>query len=461
VDFKTLGRYTLLEKISSGGMGDVYLAVSPGAQGLFKFVALKKVHSEFMHKPETKRFFETEGKIGLHLSHSNLVQMYEASAVGNEFFFVMEYIDGITIGSLIKKLSESRKTLPPHLLFYVLTEFANALAYIHAYTNPAFRIDNGIIHQDISANNVMVDFNGRVKIIDFGIAKPQSLEEKSSLIVGKLGYMSPEQATRAPVSHRSDIYAFGVTMWELICGVRLFAGSDTQAINKKKMMGRVPPLNVHNQSIPKSLQAVVTRCLKIHPEDRYESMKEVLQDLYLIMETEKIHFQNGEMAAFLEEEFRFEKQTNSQKLRQYSQDILSAKLKIKEKTKITAEDPDLAPVFTEIVATVPGGVIQQKKFILVHEQSCALSHFSVVSRDELLIEGSLPQKYWGKRCQLLYKKTASAKAKSYWIFVSADGKRLQRRYIEGSSLAAKAEHTVTQAQASAEGSKTIALALVV
>jgi serine/threonine protein kinase len=422
-----LGRYTLLEKISSGGMGDVYLAVSPGASGLFKFVALKKVHDEFMSKPETRRFFENEGKIGLHLSHSNLVQMYEASSVGKDFFFVMEYINGITLGTLLKKLHESRQTLPVNLLFNILIEFANALAYIHSYTNPAFNIHAGIIHQDISANNVMVDFNGRVKIIDFGIAKPQSYEEKSSLIVGKLGYMSPEQLTRQQVTHRSDIYSFGVTMWELVSGVRLFAGAETEVINKKKMKGQVPPLSQHNPDVPQGLQAIVSRCLKLNPADRYDSMTEVIRDLYEVMNREGISYQGTPLADYLEKEFRFEKQTNAHKLRQYSQDIMSSKLKIDAAATDAAVEEktqESGPAFTEIISASPAGKITQRKFTLVFEKACVFAHVGIFSREEVLVEGMIPKNFWGQRCMMLFQKTKDSLAQSYWVYVSSDGKRL-------------------------------------
>ncbi|RYZ78767.1 MAG: serine/threonine protein kinase, partial [Proteobacteria bacterium] len=216
------GKYLLLEKLASGGMAEVYLAKSVGAVGVNKFVAVKRILPQYSQSREYIDMFKEEAKIAVNLNHGNVVSIYDFGVEHEQFYLVMEYVEGRNLRQIINEMKKSNVQFSTDQIVFIMKEVAAGLDHAHRCIDGSTGRPLNITHRDMSPQNIMVSFEGETKIIDFGIAKAETQVEatKAGTLKGKFGYMSPEQADGMPIDLRTDIFSLGIVLWELLANDR-------------------------------------------------------------------------------------------------------------------------------------------------------------------------------------------------------------------------------------------------
>ena len=271
------GKYSLVRKIGTGGMAEVFLARTTVAQGLAKTLVIKKIHPAYARSRQFVSMFVDEAKIALGLNHPNIVQVFDFGSVGDTYFLAMENVEGLDLLRLLQDCARDRRRIPYGLSAYVVQQVAKGLDYAHRKSDE-FGEPLGIVHRDISPQNVLVSWDGAVKIVDFGIARARHVHEEEGVIKGKFAYMSPEQARGEPVDCRSDVFSAGIVLYELACGRPLFPGRGKEALEQVKA-GAIPPPREHAPELPESLERVILRALAFHRDDRYQTARDLQTDL--------------------------------------------------------------------------------------------------------------------------------------------------------------------------------------
>jgi serine/threonine protein kinase len=276
------GRYYLLERIGKGGMAEVFRAVTQGAEGFRRTFVVKRIVHEKASSPSFIRMFCDEARISALLHHPNVVQVYDFGHVNGSYFLAMEYLAGRDLSSVNRVLRASNLAVPPSLAAFIAQQVALGLHYAHALHDSSGR-SLGIVHRDVTPSNIMLLHAGGVKILDFGIAKASSLaeagESERGIVKGKFAYLSPEQGRGDPIDGRSDLFALGVTLWEMLTGKRLFSGaSDFETL--RNVLGRpVAPPSIVRAGVPAELDRVVMRALERDRDRRYATGEEIANDL--------------------------------------------------------------------------------------------------------------------------------------------------------------------------------------
>jgi serine/threonine protein kinase len=273
------GRYLLLKRLSRGGMGEIFLAKLGEIQGFEKLVIIKKILPNLGADQEFIKRFIDEAQVAIKLNHANIAPVFEVGKVDGEYFLAIEYIEGRDLRRLVARLREEKTRLPPDLCLYITRELANGLAYAHRRTDEK-GLPLALVHCDISPPNVMVSFEGEVKIIDFGIAKSaiRIAGTNPNMGFGKFGYMAPEQLIRGGVvDRRTDVYAAGVVLYELLTGERLFTfpeGGDYRAIARMVTQGKITPPSVRDPRLDPDFDTIVMRALGTRQDARYQTAEE-------------------------------------------------------------------------------------------------------------------------------------------------------------------------------------------
>ena len=273
-------RYRVVEKLESGGMAEVFRAESEGLQGFRKQVAIKRVLPHLSSKKKFISMFLDEARLSAQLTHSNCVQVFDIGVGDNAFFIVMEFVDGANLKAISEHIKKAGRDFPVEAAVYLSLELCKGLAYAHELTD-----SNGvplhIVHRDMSPPNVLITKNGEVKIVDFGLAKANSQLEKSEpgIIKGKFSYLSPEAAMGQEVDARTDIFAVGIILWELLSGQRLFLGDTDFQTVKKVQAAAVPAVSQINKKVPQDLERIIARSLARDPTQRYTTARALGQDL--------------------------------------------------------------------------------------------------------------------------------------------------------------------------------------
>jgi serine/threonine-protein kinase len=273
-------RYKVLEKIASGGMAEVFRAESAGLEGFKKIVAIKRVLPHLSEKKQFIGMFLDEARVSAHLSHSNCVQVFDIGVGDNTYFIVMEFVDGADLKAVIEHQKRLGRSMPPEEACLICVRICEGLSYAHELID-AKGENLHIVHRDMSPPNVLITRYGEVKIVDFGLAKANSQLERSEpgIIKGKFSYLSPEAALGQPVDHRTDIFAVGIILWEMLAGRRLFLGETDLETVRQVQSARVPPVQQFNAKVPPSLEAVIQRALARDPKERYTTARELGRDL--------------------------------------------------------------------------------------------------------------------------------------------------------------------------------------
>jgi serine/threonine protein kinase len=277
-------RYKVLERIAAGGMAEVFRAESAGLEGFKKLVAIKRVLPHLSEKKQFIGMFLDEARVGAHLSHSNCVQVFDIGVGDNTYFIVMEFVDG----SDLKGVIEHRKTIghpvPVEEATLITVRICEGLAYAHELTDARGQSLH-IVHRDMSPPNVLLTRHGEVKIVDFGLAKANSQLEKSEpgIIKGKFSYLSPEAAQGLPVDARTDVFAVGIILWEMLAGRRLFLGESDLETVRLVQRAEIPSLRQINPKVPAELEKVLAKGLAGDPAKRYQTAREFGRDLNQIL----------------------------------------------------------------------------------------------------------------------------------------------------------------------------------
>jgi hypothetical protein len=296
---ETFGRYTLVERIAHGGMAEVFRAVSLGAAGVEKQVALKRVLPVLGDLPAFVTMFIDEAHIAASLNHVNIAQVYEFGEVEGVYYLAMELIEGSDLGRLAEAGRKLGKSVPPEMAAFIIAEAARGLGYAHEKTN-SDGAPLGIVHRDVSPQNVLVSYAGEVKVTDFGIAKAAGKVHKteSGAVMGKLRYMSPEQVLGEPLDGRSDIFSLGSVMFELLVGRALFDGQHPGRVADQVKNAAVPPQESVPE-IPPELYAICMRALAPKRDDRYARAADFARELTLFVAQRAPHLGRDEVGALV------------------------------------------------------------------------------------------------------------------------------------------------------------------
>lgn len=280
------GKYFLTEKIATGGMAEIYLAKILGPGGFEKFLVIKKIHPELSGERQFVEMFVAEAKTLVSLTHGNIVPIYELGMVDSTYFIAMEYIDGPTLEQLLDALRRSEEKLSPAMTAYICAELLKGLDYAH-------RKGAGVIHRDLSPRNVMLSREGEVKLVDFGIAVAHvdrsSAQSTTTKPTGSYPYMSPEQARGETLDARSDLFAAGILLWEMLTGRRLFAREKDEETLKAVLSEVIPKASEFRREAEGVLDVLCEKALQRDLDKRYSSAGDLLiainRFLYSQMET--------------------------------------------------------------------------------------------------------------------------------------------------------------------------------
>ena len=273
-------RYEIVRKIFDGGMGVVYEAEQHGARDFVKRIAIKVVRQSYANQTRFIENFIGEAKLVADLIHTNIVQTYHLGESQGSYFIAMELIRGVNLEQFIEQLSEKKRPLPLELAVFITSRVARGLAYAHAKTGKDGQ-PLGIVHRDVSIKNIMIAFEGDVKLTDFGIAKAKGFleDQEGEVVAGKADYMSPEQADFKITDKRSDLFSAGVVLAQLLVGHNVFKGSTPEESRYRIMTLPIPDFRPLNPGIDERLNAILQRALARDLGQRYHTADELLYDL--------------------------------------------------------------------------------------------------------------------------------------------------------------------------------------
>jgi serine/threonine protein kinase len=274
-----LGNFTVLRRLGSGGMAEIFLAEKPGAEGTSKRLVIKRILPDHGADPRHYAMFVREARLATRLDHPNVVHVYElVDHATDGLLLTMEYVDGADLAQILRSAKRRDAPLPPYVAALIAREAAKGLHYAHER-----RDDDGsplgIVHRDVSPQNLLVSGDGAVKIADLGIATERLYRDTTTGLKGKFHYMAPEQAAGSPVDRRADIYALGVVLYEMLRLRSPYGARDEQALLRAVRNGRFEPPLATITDVPADLLTVVRRALALAPSDRYPTARDFADDL--------------------------------------------------------------------------------------------------------------------------------------------------------------------------------------
>jgi serine/threonine protein kinase len=302
VTFESYGEYQLLKKLASGGMATIFLARQAGIEGFEKLLVVKRILPHLAENDEFIKMFLDEARIAARLNHPNIVQIFNLGAQDDSYFIAMEYIHGEDVRRVFRRAEAAGKSLPVPLICRIIMDAAAGLDYAHHKNDPSGK-PLGIVHRDVSPQNILVTFEGSVKVVDFGIAKAadQATVTKSGVLKGKYSYMSPEQAAGGKIDRRTDIFALGIVMWELLTGTRLFKrGNDLQTLEAVGECEVTPPSEI-DARLPKQLDDIVLRALEKKLDKRYQTAGELRTGLEQFLLSNQLPSSSVHLGAFMKD----------------------------------------------------------------------------------------------------------------------------------------------------------------
>jgi serine/threonine protein kinase len=308
----------LLDRISVGGMAEVFKAKSYGVEGFEKIIAIKRILPTMGEDRDFIKMFIDEAKIAGQLAHANICQIFELGRIDGSHFIAMEYIWGKDLLQIANRLRKVKQAMPIQMASFVIAKVLEGLDYAHRKRDPLGR-PLEIVHRDCSPQNVLVSYEGEVKVIDFGIAKATSRNSRTmaGVLKGKFGYMSPEQVRGLPLDRRSDIFAIGTMLYECLTGERLFQGeTDFSTLEKVRNVDIAAPRAV-NPAIPEAIEKVILKALSKDVEDRYQWCSEMLADLQAYLMSQDVVFTAKSLSGWLKDVFAQEIERERQLLEQY------------------------------------------------------------------------------------------------------------------------------------------------
>lgn len=270
--------YEIIQNIADGGMGSVFKALEKGVEGFEKIVAIKTLLSCYSDDKKFVDRFISEAKLVANLVHENIVQTYQLNQYNGEYYFVLEYVDGISLYDFMEFHRKTQTVLPRNLAVFIAGRVARGLAYAHSRRDHYGRPLN-IVHCDVCPHNVLINTEGLPKITDFGIAKATTMNDEESTISGKLPFMSPEQANKKEIDFRSDIYSLGIVLFYLLSGktTRKIDVTLNEILDQAKT-NFIDWIQLP-EDIDRELMSILQRMLATEPSERYQNTSELARDL--------------------------------------------------------------------------------------------------------------------------------------------------------------------------------------
>ena len=274
---ESVDRYLVFDEIGVGGMASVHIGMLTGAVGFRRMVALKQLHSRFIHDPDFVAQFINEARLAARIHHANVVQTLDVVWTGKQLMLVLEYVDGDTLNRVLRSAFERRQQVPIEVACSIATGLLHGLHAAHEVRDEE-GVPLDIVHRDVSPQNILIARDGVARVLDFGVAKAlaQSPNTQSGLLKGKFGYMAPEQIMRGQVDRRADVFAAGVVLWETLTCRRLFqASKNIEQAMSRVISAEIPPPSAFRPTIPRELDAIVMKAMERDAEKRFQSAEEL------------------------------------------------------------------------------------------------------------------------------------------------------------------------------------------
>ena len=306
------GQYTLLERIAVGGMAEVWKARMKGVEGFQKTVAIKKILPHLTDSSDFVTMFIDEAKLAAQLNHNNIIHIYDLGKIGDDYFIAMEFVDGKDLRSILNSARAESRPLPLGLALLVGSRLASALDHAHRQKDFEGR-PLGLVHRDVSPQNVLISYEGDIKLCDFGIVKAVTKASKTQMgaLKGKLQYMSPEQAWGRPVDARSDIFSLGSLLFEMLTGRRLFSGESEMSVLDAVREGRIQAPRDLDPRLPLEVNALVLKALARDPDDRFLTAGEMQREIDGILASLKPAPSQADLGTYLHQLFAAEAQAGA------------------------------------------------------------------------------------------------------------------------------------------------------
>ncbi len=369
---KKFGRYFLLDQLAQGGMAEIYRARLASVGGAGRLMVIKRIQAGYGSNSEFLEMFKSEIKVTMGFNHPNIVQLYDFGEEQDQPYIAMELVDGKNLRQFMSRFTESQQTFPIELATFIIEQSASGLNYAHSFKDKITGEPFNIVHRDISPQNILISYEGNVKVIDFGIAKATTNNEatRAGVIKGKPSYLSPEQISGEPLDGRSDIFALGAVFWEILTGKKLFAGENDLAVLKliESCQTYVKPPSTLNPKIPKELDYIVLKSLAKQREKRYQSAEELQRALHKFLYSFMSEFNPSDLSYYAKDLFKneiVEDRKKIQKLNDKVEQLLASNLSqssietpSEEGTSTTKEDT------TTLVESRPQGNPRREVFSL-------------------------------------------------------------------------------------------------
>ncbi len=299
-----LGRYQVLAELGHGSMATLYLARAQGTGGFERLFALKVPHAHLARRPRFVAMFENEARIAARIQHPNVVTVYDVGVADDRHYLAMDYVSGETMGLLLSRTWSAGRPLPPSFAAYIVAQVAEGLYAAHELQSPSGE-RYGIVHRDVAPQNILIGYDGTVRLADFGLAKALDtvVQTQPGIMRGTVAYMAPEQVLCRELDHRSDLFALGTILWEATVGMRLFRHQNDLGTAARVLKLDVPPPSSLRPGYPMALEAIVLKALQRAPEDRYQSGRALANDLHAFLRTAEPPATASTIEALMKETF--------------------------------------------------------------------------------------------------------------------------------------------------------------
>ncbi|NVB81342.1 MAG: serine/threonine protein kinase [Kofleriaceae bacterium] len=299
-----LGSYEIVRKLARGGMAELFLARTVGPEGFEKLVVLKKILPKHADNPRFVRLFLDEAKLVATLDHPGIAHVYDMGKVDAHYFFTMEYVHGQDVRTTLRRTSRMDRKFPIDHAVQIARDVAAALHYAHERRRP----DNtllDVVHRDVSPSNILISYDGAVKLVDFGVAKAatSTVKTRTGTLKGKISYMSPEQAKGSPLDRRSDIFSLGIVLWEMVTTSRLFRSENDLATIQMIINSSAQPPSQINPQVSPELERIVLKALANNIDERYQTAEQLQLDLEELAREQKLKQSTVALRGFMHDLF--------------------------------------------------------------------------------------------------------------------------------------------------------------
>ena len=312
-------QYVLGKQIARGGMAEIYLGKTVGSDAFQRICAIKRILPHYAQDKDFVKMFQDEAHICKLLQHANIVQVFDFAEVENSYALIMEFVDGCDLRTLLSACETAKTRLTVPMALHVATSSAKALHYAHTKKDQITREHLGIVHRDVSPQNILVSFEGEIKVTDFGIASAENklTETEPGVVKGKYSYMAPEQVLAKPLDGRSDTFALAIVLWEALAMKRLFSGqTEVETIRKVQNVEISQRLVDLNPNVDEELENIILKALRPKREERYQSAAEFEKELSKYLYSHYSDFTESDLGIFVQKLMSKRKKKSQENIRE-------------------------------------------------------------------------------------------------------------------------------------------------